>query len=242
MPIMQEALKNSGKCILLPTLCKTANLWSEPWASSESLSQNTRLLESSWPWTTTQSNCHIPTDDHSAQRNIQFVNTTSNWGGANYTITDNNLTNGYNGCFSPLWIALLGQHHPQINGLHYMVKIVTLIWQAVLKVWAVQNAHLHPHNHEQEDHSQLHAAVNQIIYEASQDPLLHAMVENFNPEQLLAQPTHQIRQWVTHSHDHMQAHSKVVKLQARLHTHDICEYFPQHKTPNSTDKNLLHPP
>jgi len=53
----------------------------------------------------------------------------------------------------------------------------------------VHNAHLHPGNCEQKDYSQLQAAVNQIIFEASQDPLLHALVENVDPEQIMAQPT-----------------------------------------------------
>jgi len=109
----------------------------------------------------------------------------------------------YHGCLSQLWIQLLGQYHPQVNGTHYMAKSVTLIWQLTLQVWAVWNTHLHPRNCEQEDCSQLQAAVNQIIFEASQDPLLHALVENIDPKQIMAQPTCQIQQWVTNSHNHM---------------------------------------
>jgi len=74
-----------------------------------------------------------------------------------------------------------------------MAMILTLIWQAVLKVWAVQNAHLQTCNHKQEDCSQLCAAVNQMMYEASQDPLLHTMVKQhqsrttFGPTKMLDQ-------------------------------------------------------
>jgi len=106
----------------------------------------------------------------------------------------------------------------------------------------VRNAHLHPGNHEQEDRSQLQAAVNQIIFEASQDPLLQALVANIDTEQLMAQPTRRIRQWVTNSHNHMRAHSKAIKLQARLCTRDIRTYFPPRISQNSTAKNLLRPP
>jgi len=67
----------------------------------------------------------------------------------------------YYGCLMPLWIKLLGHYHPQMNGLNYFTKIVTLIWQAVLKVWIIRNAHLHPGNPAQEDCSQLQATVNQ---------------------------------------------------------------------------------
>jgi len=67
-----------------------------------------------------------------------------------------------------------------------------MIWQSILQVWAVCNAHLHPENHKQEDCSQLQATVNQIIFKASQDPLLQALVENIDTEELMAQPTCQI--------------------------------------------------
>jgi len=148
----------------------------------------------------------------------------------------------YYGHISKSWIILLGHYHPQVNGRHYLEKSVTMIWQLVHQVWALWNNHLHPGNHEQEDCSQLQAGVNQIFFEASQDPLLHALVENIDPEQIMAQPTHQIQQWVTNSNNHMWAHSKAVKLQAHLCTRDICQYFLQHTTQTSTAKNLLHPP
>jgi len=90
--------------------------------------------------------------------------------------------------------------------------------------------------------SQLQAAVNQIIFEASQDPLLQALVENIDTEQIMTQPTCRIPQRVTNSYNHMQAHSKAVKLQARLRTHDIRHYFPLRTSQISTDKNLLRPP
>jgi len=148
----------------------------------------------------------------------------------------------YYGRFSLVCIQLLEHYHPQVNGLHYLAKSVTMIWQSVLQVWAVCNAHLHPGNHEQEDQSQLQATVNQIIFEASQDPLLQALVENIDTEQIMAQPTRQIQQWVTNSYSHMQAHSKAIKLQACLRTHDIHHYFPPRTSQTSTDKNLLCPP
>jgi len=148
----------------------------------------------------------------------------------------------YYGRFSSVWIQLLEYYHPQVNGLHYLAKCVTLIWQSVLQVWAVRNAHLHPGNRDQEDHSQLQATVNQILFEAHQDPLLQALVASIDAEQLMAQPTRRIRQWVTNSYNHMRAHSKAIKLQARLRTRDIRTYFPPRISHNSTAKNLLRPP
>jgi len=71
----------------------------------------------------------------------------------------------YYGCLTPIWSELLQQYHPQINSIIYFAKIITLIWQAMLKVWKLHNDHLHLGNPEQEDHSQLQAAVHQIFFE-----------------------------------------------------------------------------
>ncbi len=65
-----------------------------------------------------------------------------------------------------LWSALLQQYHPQINSIIYLANIIKLTWQAMLKVWKLHHDHLHPGNLEQEDHSHLQAAVNQIFFEA----------------------------------------------------------------------------
>jgi len=69
----------------------------------------------------------------------------------------------YYGCITPLWLELLQQHHPQLNSNIYLAKITALVWQAILKIWKMRNEHLHPGNPDQEDHSQLQAAVNQIF-------------------------------------------------------------------------------
>jgi len=53
-----------------------------------------------------------------------------------------------------------------INAVHYYMKHIVFIWQAVLRIWNIQNQHLHPTNHLQDDCTQLQAAVNQIIHEA----------------------------------------------------------------------------
>jgi len=118
----------------------------------------------------------------------------------------------YYGHLMPLWIHLLGQYYPQINGWTYFTKVIMLIWKAVLQVWKLQNDHLHPGSPEQEDHSYLQAAVNQIFYEAQHDPNLHGLVEHLDPEQIMVCPTYSIQQWVLYSNNHMHAHCKVQKL------------------------------
>jgi len=76
------------------------------------------------------------------------------------------------------WITLLDFYQPLVNGLQYFTKVVTVTWQAILQIWTLQNVNLPPDNPEQEECSQLKAAVNQIFFEAQQDPLLHVLVEN----------------------------------------------------------------
>jgi len=129
--------------------------------------------------------------------------------------------------FTPLWHDLLQTYHPQVNGNHYCTKILQLIWQATLKIWKICNEHLHPGNPEQEDRSQLQAAVDQIFEEAQHNPQLQVLVENLDPDQIMTCPVCSICQWVTNSNNHMWAHLKEAKPQACLRTHDICQYFPQ---------------
>jgi len=50
----------------------------------------------------------------------------------------------YYSWLTPLWHDLLQKYHPQVNGNHYYTKILQLIWQAILKIWKIQNDHLHP--------------------------------------------------------------------------------------------------
>jgi len=132
----------------------------------------------------------------------------------------------YYGWLTPIWHELLHTYHPQVNGNHYCTKILQLIWQATLKIWKIRNAHLHLGHPEQEDRSQLQAAVNQIFEEARRDPQLQVLIENIHPEQIMECPVRSIRQWVTNSNNHMRAHLKIAKLQAHLRTRDIHQYFP----------------
>jgi len=151
----------------------------------------------------------------------------------------------YYGRLTPLWSELLQQYHPQINSRIYLAKVITLTWQAMLRVWKLHNDHLHLGNPDQEDCSQLQATVHQIFFEAWQDPQLQVLIKNLDPNQIMSCPTCHIQQWVTNSHNHMQAHMKVVKLQACLQIHNIHEYFPwctPTSTQTTTDKDLLCPP
>jgi len=137
-------------------------------------------------------------------------------------------------------------HHPQINGANYYdAQGLELIWKAVLQVWKIQNQHLHPSSHKQEDHSLLEADVCHIFQEAQQDPILQDMIAHTTPEQVLSKPTRQVRKWVTHSNNHIQVHRKASQLHAKLQTQDIRQFFPWITlTPSSytADKNLLCPP
>jgi len=92
----------------------------------------------------------------------------------------------YYGRLTPLWAELIQQYHPQLNSNIYLTKCTTLVWQATLQIWKLRNEHLHPGNRDQEDCSQLQAAVNQIFAEASQDLQLQAMIENLSPDQIMS--------------------------------------------------------
>jgi len=76
--------------------------------------------------------------------------------------------------------------HPAIHGLHYYVKVQTIIWQAVLKAWHLWNHYLHPPNHDQDDKTLLCTIIHQLIHDAKQDPLLHNTVAQAKTELILA--------------------------------------------------------
>jgi len=76
-------------------------------------------------------------------------------------------------------------HHPQLNGIHYHTKCITLIWEAVIKIWKLRNQHLHPSSYAQEDRTMLEAEVHHIFQEAQNDPILQDMINNTTPEQIL---------------------------------------------------------
>jgi len=151
----------------------------------------------------------------------------------------------YYGRLTPLWITLHNTSFPHNNGVHYYTKCVTLIWQTVLRQWTIRNQHLHPNNILQEDRTQLQAIVNQLIYDAQQDPHLQALTANVTAEQVMAKPIRQLRQWITNSTNHIRNHHRAAQLQAKLKTKDIRQYLTQKRpkqTTNSTAKNLLRPP
>jgi len=132
----------------------------------------------------------------------------------------------YYGQLSPTWVQVLQTHHPQVNAVLYYAKCITLVWKAVLQVWTVWNKHLHPGTYEQEDPRLLEAAIRQIFAEAQSDPNLQPLIDNLEPDTILARPTRRVRQWVTNSKHHLQAHRKAQQLRAKLRTQDIRQFFP----------------
>ena len=124
------------------------------------------------------------------------------------------------------WISTIEYHHPEINGKNYMAKSPRLTWQAVLHIWTLQNVHLHPSNHKQEDCSQLQAAANQFFHQAQQDPtILQDLVDSLTPDRIMTWPTWLI--W-TVGYQLPQPHArsqKTLQLQAWLHTQDIQCYL-----------------
>jgi len=95
----------------------------------------------------------------------------------------------YYGHLTPLWIHMMNFYHPQVNGLQYFTKEISLKWQAVFQIWKIQNTHSHLENPEQEECSQLQAAVNQVFFEAKSGPLLQALIDHITPAQIMNCPT-----------------------------------------------------
>jgi len=148
---------------------------------------------------------HLPQDIQELQKKQQSIG----W------------TQIYYGRLSPTWVQVLQTHHPQVNAIQYCAKCITLVWKAVLQVWAVRNKHMHPGTYEQEDQRNLEADIHQIFTEAQSDPTLQPLIEHLAPETILARPTCRARQWVINSKHHIQAHHKAQQLRTKLWTKDI---------------------
>jgi len=95
------------------------------------------------------------------------------------------------------------------------------------------------------DHSRLCNVVQQILYDAQQDPHLKALVGHIQIDQLMSQPTKQIYQFINQSHDHIRDHNQAIATRARLNNYNIQNFFERSKPlllPRTTNKNLLRPP
>jgi len=143
------------------------------------------------------------------------------------------------------WIEAIDQQEPPINGHQLITKVIYLTWQQVATQWKVRNLHLHPATAQEADCSQLQATVLQILHEAQQHPHLADMIGHIDVDNLMAQPTKYIQQFITHNHNHIRDHNQAEAKRAQLHTHDIRTYFQRHiqqPLATATAKNLLWPP
>jgi len=103
-----------------------------------------------------------------------------------------------------------------LNGINFYLQVLMLIWKAVLAQWLLCNQLFHLPNQVQDDKTQLHNAVYQIICDAHSDPLLQDLISSFDPEVLLACPTKYIKKWIKNSRNNIQ-----VQQAAKLHMQDI---------------------
>jgi len=127
----------------------------------------------------------------------------------------------YYGRYTTQWIDSCAVHHPHINSTHYYAKCLTLMWKAVLDIWAIWNKHLHPTDPQQADQTQLQATVQQIFHDIQNDPNLLDILTYTTAEAIMTQPTQNIRQWVNNCHNHIHNQQKAAKIRAKLHNHDI---------------------
>ncbi len=143
------------------------------------------------------------------------------------------------------WVSAMHQQHNPINGQHFLTKVIVLTWTQILSIWSIRNRHMHPPMAVNTDCSRLHNIVQQIIYEAQQDPHLEALVGHINIDQIMSQPTKQIHHFINWSQDHIRDHKQAVETRARLNNRDIQNFFDGQEPmllPRTADKNLLRPP
>jgi len=106
------------------------------------------------------------------------------------------------------------------------------------------NNHLHPNNQWLANRTQLLNTILQIFHNIQQDPNLKDLLTYMNPEQIMMKPTQTIWQWVDNCHNHLQNQAKAATIRAKLHTHNIHQYFTRSlgPQPQTAAKNLLRPP
>jgi len=147
--------------------------------------------------------------------------------------------------YSQAWITAIQQQDLPVNGQKLITTIIYLTWQQVITIWKVQNSHQHPPTTQNPDQTRLQETIQQILHDAQQHPHLAAMIRHIDIDQLMTQPTKTIQQFISWSHNHIRDFDQAAATQARLHTHNIRNYFQRTAIPQpatTTDKNLLRPP
>ena len=90
------------------------------------------------------------------------------------------------GRYSTQWVSAMHQQTPPINGQHFLTKVIVLTWTQIAALWSLRNRHQHPPTTVNTDRSRLRNLVQQIIYEAQQDPHLEALVGHIQIDQLMS--------------------------------------------------------
>jgi len=121
----------------------------------------------------------------------------------------------YYGRFSTTWVCILNSiQNTIVNRINFFYsKVITVIWMAVLSQWSQHNSHLRPPNPIQDDRTQLHNQVYQILMDTQLDPLLQDLVSTCNPEVLMRWHTKYIDKGsttvaITYKHRKKQQHYK----------------------------------
>jgi len=117
-----------------------------------------------------------------------------------------------------------------------MVTMLSTVWDYILSIWHLRNAHLHQDNDAMNlpDYQQ---AV-QTMYETGHQlpPVIRDAVFTKPLQEMLDQPPIILRKWLERSTLYIRQQLKAVKTRAKLNTQDIRSFF----QPQSA--NDLHPP
>jgi len=131
----------------------------------------------------------------------------------------------YYGWLSKQWTQYLVNHHPKLDPLHILAKMLGLMWHHILDVWKSHNDDHHsatlrfPPNMV----SDLHG-----IYAARDHLPLHIQDHIFNliKEELLRKSPKYIQTWIQHTKSHIQTELKISAKQRHTNTQVIRQFFP----------------
>jgi len=109
------------------------------------------------------------------------------------------------------WQTLLHTKAPRINSTNFFSKIIHHGWTVLITIWQIRNMHLHPPQEHLTDRTQLQAIVENIFHTVQLDSTLRDLLQYTTIEQVMSKTIREIRKWIKHSTNHIQAHQEGAK-------------------------------
>jgi len=125
------------------------------------------------------------------------------------------------------WTQYLVTHHPHLDPLCTLTKMLSLMWNHLLDIWKSQN--------EDNKAATIQFPPNMLsnlhgIYMAHEILLLHIQNQIFHitKEELLTKPKNHIQTWIQQTKPYIQTELKILAKQQWTHNQDIWLFFPIH--------------